>query len=64
MLPDIWQTVSKANPILYMVDGFRYSFHGISDIAPFISLIMIAVFCAIFYGINIYMFRKGKGIRS
>lgn len=64
MLPPLWQNVSKANPILYMIDGFRYAIHGVSDIAPLVSLGMISFFCLVFFAINIYMFRKGKGIRS
>jgi hypothetical protein len=33
-LPPFWQAVSKANPILYMVDGFRYGFFGVSSVSP------------------------------
>lgn len=64
MLPSVWQTVSKANPVLYMIDGFRYSIHGVSDISPIVSLGMITFFCLVFFSINSYMFRKGKGIRA
>jgi len=37
-LPEFWQTVSHFNPFFYMIDGFRYGFFGISDVAPSISL--------------------------
>lgn len=63
MLPPMWQLVSHANPILYMIDGFRYSMHGVSDISPMISLLVLSGFCLIFFSIVWYMFSKGKGIR-
>lgn len=43
-LPPFWQAVSRANPLLYMIDGFRYGFFGTSDIAPFVSLGVVAGF--------------------
>ena len=63
MLPPIWQTISHANPILYMVDGFRYAVHGASDIAPLISLTVLAGFCIVFFVIVWYMFKTGRGVR-
>jgi ABC-2 type transport system permease protein len=64
MLPQIWQTVSKANPILYMVDGFRYSMHGTSDISPILSLSVLSIFCLVFFAINWYLFKMWRGIRA
>ncbi|MBX9808855.1 ABC transporter permease [Candidatus Gracilibacteria bacterium] len=64
MLPPIWQTISHANPILYMIDGFRYGMHGTSDIAPWISFVVLVGFCTVFFSIIWYMFSKGKGIRT
>ncbi len=60
MLPPIWQMVSHANPILYMVDGFRYSMQGASDINIMISLLVLTGFCIFFFSIVWYMFSKGK----
>lgn len=37
-LPPLWRTLSAANPFFYMIDGFRYCFHGFSDVSPWISL--------------------------
>lgn len=39
-LPPFWQTVSRFNPFFYMIDGFRYGFFGVSDISPWVSLIV------------------------
>jgi ABC-2 type transport system permease protein len=41
-LPAFWQALSHANPFFYMIDGFRYGFFGLSDIAPSISLGLVA----------------------
>lgn len=47
MLPEFWQGVSMANPILYMVNGFRFGILGVSDVNPFVSLGMILVFISL-----------------
>ena len=46
MLPPFWQTVTLFNPVVYLVSGFRWSFFGVSDISPGISLAMTFVFMA------------------
>jgi ABC-2 type transport system permease protein len=43
-LPAFWQGVSHFNPFFYMIDGFRYGFFGISDVSPWLSLVIISVF--------------------
>jgi len=63
-LPEVWQTVSQFNPILYMIDGFRYGFYGVSDINPLVSALMLVVFAIIFTGINLHLLNKGTGIKS
>ena len=63
-LPDFWQLVSRFNPILYMVNGFRYGFMGISDTNVVVSFVMIIVFIVILYSANLYLMRKGVGLKS
>ncbi len=63
LLPEFWQTVSLANPILYMVNGFRYGILGVSDVNPFISLGMILFFIVVLAVTAITMLARGKGIR-
>ena len=46
MLPPFWQTVTLFNPVVYLVSGFRWSFFGVSDISPGMSLGMTFVFMA------------------
>lgn len=42
-LPSVWQVLSHANPFFYLIDGFRYGFFGVSDVAPAISLSVLGV---------------------
>jgi ABC-2 type transport system permease protein len=40
-LPPFWRELSHANPFFYMIDGFRYGFFGLSDVAPAVSLAVV-----------------------
>lgn len=64
LLPDFWQVVSKFNPILYMVNAFRYGFLGISDINVAWALTMICVFIAALTAYALYLLEHAKGLRS
>lgn len=64
LLPEFWQYVSKANPIIYMVDGFRYGFLGSSDINVTIGLGMLILFAIGLFSINLYLLKKGTGTRT
>jgi ABC-2 type transport system permease protein len=64
LLPDIWRMVSMANPILYMVNGFRYGILGVSDVNPFVSLGMILLFIVVLAAVALNLLRRGKGIRN
>ncbi|MCA8866618.1 MULTISPECIES: ABC transporter permease [Halomonas] len=64
MLPDFWQGVSMLNPILYMVNVFRYGFLGVSDIPVGWALAAIFAFIIVLFGIALVMLERGKGIRS
>jgi ABC-2 type transport system permease protein len=64
MLPDFWQSASLVNPILYMVNAFRYGFLGISDISLVISYGISIGFIVVLYVFSLYLLRKGQGIRT
>lgn len=64
LLPAFWQNISKANPIVYMVNGFRYGFLGVSDINASTGLAMLIVFAILLFIINLYLLKKGVGVRS
>lgn len=63
MLPDFWQGVSRINPILYMVNAFRYGFLGVSDIDIGLSYAIIVGFTVALYSYALYLLRVGRGIR-
>ncbi|WP_339886390.1 ABC transporter permease [Vreelandella maris] len=64
MLPDFWQGVSMLNPILYMVNVFRYGFLGVSDIPVGWALAAIFAFIIVLFAVALTMLERGKGIRS
>lgn len=64
MLPPFWQAVSKINPIVYMISGFRYGFLGTTDVPIAISLSLLIGFIILLYTICYYLVSKGIGLRS
>jgi len=63
MLPEFWQNLSRVNPILYMVNTFRYGFLGISDLSIGLSYAIIIGFIVALYSYAVYLLRVGYGIR-
>ncbi len=64
MLPAFWQQASLANPILYMVNGFRYGVLGVSDISLIWSYVVIMVLTTILFVISLFLLDKGSGLRA
>ncbi len=64
LLPDFWQAVSYINPILYMINAFRYGFLGISDIHLGVSIAIVALFITALFIINLKLLERGYGTRS
>jgi ABC-2 type transport system permease protein len=64
MLPPFWQRVSLANPILYMINAFRFGFLGVSDIPLTASYAISLGFIALLYTFSIHLLKKGHGIRT
>lgn len=64
LLPEFWQWVSKANPIVYMVNGFRYGFLGVSDVNYMTSIGLLVVFNIALFSIAYQLINRGVGIRS
>ena len=64
LLPQFWQTVSQVNPIIYMVNAFRYGFIGVSDIDPYLALGVLVLFNTAFLAIAWVLLNRGVGIRS
>jgi len=64
LLPEFWQQVSLANPILYMVNSFRYGFRGVSDIDLATALLVILFFITLLFVISLGLLKRGIGIRQ
>ncbi len=64
LLPEPWGTVSLFNPVLYMVNGFRYGILGASDIPILHSFIVILIFIAVLGSIAMTLLHRGIGIKS
>ncbi|EYU13303.1 MULTISPECIES: ABC transporter permease [Photorhabdus] len=64
LLPPFWQAVSKLNPIVYMVSGFRYGFLGITDVSLIVTLSVLTAFIMIFYLTAWYLIETGRGLRT
>ena len=64
LLPPIWQAISKLNPIVYMISGFRYGFLGITDVPLVFTMGVLVAFIAVFYLLAWYLIERGRGLRS
>ena len=64
LLPEFWQTVSKANPILYMVNAFRYRILGTSDIGIASAYAILIVFVVVLFSACMALMQRGIGIRE
>jgi len=64
LLPDFWQGVSQINPIVYMVNAFRYGFLGISDVDLTVAFGVLAFFIVTLFAIAMTLINKGIGLRS
>ncbi len=63
-LPHFWQNLSRFNPVLYMVDGLRFSFYGLADADVFLSAAILIVLALILGCVAVYLLRKGVGLRT
>jgi ABC-2 type transport system permease protein len=64
LLPEFWQKVSVFNPILYMVNGFRYGILGVSDVSLAQSFGVILIAGAILFGWCLWLLHRGVGMRT
>lgn len=64
LLPTFWQGVSKLNPILYMVNAFRYGFLGVTDIHIGVAFSMIIGFIVVLYLFCLYLLNSGRRLRT
>ena len=64
MLPEPWRTISLANPVVYLVSGFRWSFFGTGDVSIGVSLGFTAAFLAVCLGVIGWIFKTGWRLKN
>jgi ABC-2 type transport system permease protein len=64
MLPPVWQKITLFNPVVYLINGFRWSFYGIADVSVGVSLTMTALFLVLCLMAVWWMFRTGYRLKS
>jgi len=64
LLPEFWQKVSLANPIIYMVNAFRYGILGISDINITYAYLIVGLFVIGLFSVSLVLLNRGVGIRE
>jgi len=64
LLPDFWAGVSKLNPLVYVVNAFRYGVLGVSDVSLGFALGMIAVFTVVAFAYSMHLLNSGTRLRQ
>jgi len=64
LLPEFWANVSRANPLVYVVNAFRYGMLGVSDVNIQVAFAMIVIFVVSAYLYSLYLLNSGKRLRS
>lgn len=62
-LPPLWQTLSRYNPVFYMIDGLRYGFFGVSDVPVSTSVTLVAACAVLVTGLSLEILRRGWKLR-
>ena len=63
MLPEPWRTITLFNPVVYLINGFRWTFFGTADLAPGISLAVTGLFLLACIGAVLWIFRTGYRLK-
>nr|WP_239032967.1 ABC transporter permease [Pseudoalteromonas luteoviolacea] len=63
LLPEFWQGVSQINPIIYMVNAFRYGFLGVSDVNIYVAFGVLIGFISVLFTIALTLIKRGVGLR-
>jgi ABC-2 type transport system permease protein len=64
ILPEPWRTITLFNPVVYLISGFRWTFYGIADVSPGVSLAATAGFLIACLGVVWWIFRTGYRLKS
>ena len=64
LLPGFWQQLAQLNPIVYMVNAFRFGFLGYTDVNFWLALVVVLSFILVLFSYAMYLINKGIGLRS
>jgi len=64
LLPELWQRLSFANPVLYMINAFRYGLLGVSDIGLATALVLIVAFLVALVAFALWLLHRGIGLKT
>ena len=64
MLPELWQKITLFNPVVYLINGFRWSFYGISDVSMGLSLGMTLAFMLACLVVVWWIFKTGRRLKA
>jgi ABC-2 type transport system permease protein len=64
MLPEAWQKITLFNPVVYLINGFRWSFYGKSDVNVVLSVSLTVVFMLVCLALIAWMFRTGYKLKN
>lgn len=64
LLPELWQNVSTLNPIVYMVNAFRFGFLGHSDVNLTLAFIVLVALVTVLFAVAMHLIRRGTGLRN
>lgn len=64
LLPEFWATVSQANPLVYVVNAFRFGMLGVSDVSVGFAFAMIGAFTLVAYLYAAHLLRTGRRLRT
>jgi ABC-2 type transport system permease protein len=64
LLPEFWQQISVLNPILHMVNAFRYGMLGISDLNVGMALVGLTLFVVVLFAVALHLLKTGKRLRA
>ncbi|HCK85365.1 MAG TPA: sugar ABC transporter permease [Hyphomonadaceae bacterium] len=64
MLPELWQKITLANPVVYLISGFRWAFYGVADVNIAVSIAATAGFLALCLGVVYWIFSTGYRLKT
>jgi ABC-2 type transport system permease protein len=64
LLPELWRTLSLANPVFYMINAFRFGLLGVTDVSLWIAFSIIVLFIVLLTAFSLHLLHRGVGIKT